>query len=253
VFFSVPMEIKDVLNTLGIEGKKADVYLMCLEKGGATAYEIAKIVGLKRPTVYDILYTLTKEGLVYLVPKKGVTYFYPSDPERILHQLKEKERVFVSALPRLHELYTSPKQKPNIRYFEGEEGIKTMYQDSLNSLTKKDEILLYCGEDILKYLPAYAAEYVAERVKKNIHVRGIYKKTPEVMQYMVNNEKELRQVKILEEKDFALNNEINIYKNKVAIASYGKEMFGMIIESDEISKAQRAIFELAWLGAENLK
>ena len=30
----------------------------------------------------------------------------------------------------------------------------------------------------------------------------------------------------------------------MAIASYGKEMFGMIIESEEITRAQKAIFEL---------
>jgi len=31
---------------------------------------------------------------------------------------------------------------------------------------------------------------------------------------------------------------------------FGKEMFGMIIESEEIAKSQKAIFELAWRGAE---
>lgn len=246
------MNPKEVLNNLGLDGKKADVYLICLEKGGATAYEIAKTVGLKRPTVYDILYNLTKEGLVYLVLKKGVNYFYPSDPERILHKLKEKEKMFSLALPLFKELYTSPKTKPNIRYFEGADGIKEMYSDSLRSLKNNDEILLYCGEDILKYLQGYADEYVKERVKKGIKIRGIYKKTPEIVQYMPNNEKELRQVKILEEKDFSLSNEINIYKNKIAIASYGQEMFGMLIESEEIFKAQKAIFELAWRGAGDL-
>lgn len=246
------MEIKEVLNTLGIDGKKADIYLICLEKGGATAYEIAKTVGLKRPTVYDILYSLTKEGLVYLTPKKGVNYFYPADPERILHKLKEKERIFASALPMLHDLYKSRQPKPNIRYFEGGEGIKTLYQDSLSSLNKGEEILIYCGEDILKTMSEYAREYVKERVKKGIKVRGIYKKTPIIMEHMKNNKEELREVKILEEKYFALNNEINIYKNKVAIVSYGVEMFGMLIESVEISKSQRAIFELAWLGAGKL-
>jgi hypothetical protein len=33
----------------------------------------------------------------------------------------------------------------------------------------------------------------------------------------------------------------------------GKEMFAMIIESQEIARAQRAIFELAWKGAASLE
>jgi hypothetical protein len=66
---------------------------------------------------------------------------------------------------------------------------------------------------------------------------------------MAKNIEQLRQAKILEEKYFPVNNETNIYKDKIAIASYGTEMFGMIIESEEIARSQKAIFELAWRGS----
>ena len=65
------------------------------------------------------------------------------------------------------------------------------------------------------------------------------------MKHLENNQA-LRQLKLIDEKDFPLSNETNIYKNKVAIASYGREMFGMLIESEEISRAQKAIFNLLW-------
>jgi len=44
-------------------------------------------------------------------------------------------------------------------------------------------------------------------------------------------------------------NEINIFANKVMIASF-KDQIGVIIESADVAKTQRAVFELAWLGAE---
>lgn len=246
------MTIKEALNKIGLEGKRADIYIACLEKGGATAYEIAKTVDLKRPTVYDILYSLIKEGLVYTSPKKGAKHFYPADPNRLLSSLKEKENTLIAALPLLQGLYNSPKVKPNIRYFEGKEGIKEMNNESLKTLKKGGEILIYCGEDVLRYLPKYVEEYIKQRIAKGIRVRGIYKKTPEILKYMDKNQAQLRTVRLVDEKFLPMNNEINIYGNKVAIASYGKEMFGMIIESEEISKSQKAIFELAWRGAENL-
>ena len=65
------------------------------------------------------------------------------------------------------------------------------------------------------------------------------------MKHLENNQA-LRQLKLIDEKDFPLSNETNIYKNKVAIASYGREVFGMLIESEEISRAQKAIFNLLW-------
>jgi HTH-type transcriptional regulator, sugar sensing transcriptional regulator len=243
------MEIKQILEQLGIEDKKADVYLACLEMGGATAYLIAKKTGLKRPTVYDIMNQLMKEGLVFKSIKGKIKYFSPADPEVLVKKLKEKEKLTREIMPQLQNLYNSPQAKPFIRYFEGKEGIKEMYEDSLRSLKKGDEILAYVGEDTLQNMPEYAEDYIKRRVEKNIRLRGIYKNTLEITKYMQKNQEQLRTVKILEEKYFPVSNETNIYKNKVAIASFGTEMFGMIIESEEIARSQKAIFELAWKGA----
>jgi len=246
------MKTEEILAKLNLEGKKAEVYLASLELKGSTAYAIAKKVGLKRPTVYDILNTLLKEGLVYITLKKGVKYFYPADPERILVKLKEKEAELISVLPFLQNLYNSPKIKPKIQYFEGLEGIKEMYSDSLKSLTKGGEILVYSGQDVIKNLQKYTNDYIKERIKKGIWVKGIYKKTPELVDYMSKNQEQLRTAKLVEENIFPMNCEINIYANKISIASYGREMLGILIESEEIAKSQKAIFGLAWRGAESL-
>lgn len=243
------MEIKQILEQIGIEGKKAEAYLACLEMGGATAYLIAKKTGLKRPTVYDIMNQLMKEGLAYKSINGNIKYFSPADPEVLIKKLKEKESLAKEILPQLQNLYNSSKTKPFIRYFEGREGIKEMYEDSLRSCKKGDEILAYVGEDVMAHLPEYAESYVLRRVGKSIRLRGIYKQDAEIKEYLAKNIEQLRESKVLEEKDFPVSNETNIYKNKVAIASYGTEMFGMIIESEEIARSQRAIFELAWKGA----
>jgi hypothetical protein len=125
-----------------------------------------------------------------------------------------------------------------------------MYEDELKSCKKGDEILSYMGQDPLEELPEYSKYFVDERVKKGVISRSICKETESVMKYVKNNAAQLRITKILSTENFPIDNEIDIYKNKVAIASYGKEMFGMIIESEEIAKAQKAIFELAWRGAD---
>lgn len=246
------MEIKKILEQVGIDGKKAEVYLACLEMGGATGYLLAKKTGLKRPTAYDLINQLMKEGLVYKSIKGKVKYFSPADPEILILKLKEKEEKVKSILPALQNLYNSPKTKPFIRYFEGTEGIKEMYEDSLRSCKKGDEILAYVGNDVLKNIPEYANDYIRRRLEKGVKLRGIYKSSPEILKYMQNNQAQLREARVLAEKEFPVANETNIYKNKIAIASYGAEMFGMIIESAEIARAQKAIFELAWKGTGNI-
>jgi sugar-specific transcriptional regulator TrmB len=247
------MEIKEVLQQLGLEDKKADLYQACLEMGGATAYLLAKKTGIKRPTAYDIINQLMKDGLVYKSIKGNVKYFSPADPVILLSKLREKEEKIKSILPVLQNLYNSPKSKPFIRYFEGKEGIKEMYEDSLRSCKKGDEILACVGNDVMAHLPEYADSYVKRRVEKGIRLRGIYKQDEKIRDYIAKNIEQLRESKILDEKIFPLSNETNIYKNKIAIASYGTEMFGMIIESVEIARSQKAIFELAWKGASEIK
>jgi HTH-type transcriptional regulator, sugar sensing transcriptional regulator len=246
------MDTKEILEQLGVADKKADVYLACLEEGGATAYLIAKKVGLKRPTVYDILNSLVKEGMIFKALKKTKVYYHPADPESLMRKLKEREEKLKTIMPFLQNLYNAPKVKPAIRYFEGKEGIKEMYEDELKSCKKGDEILSYMGQDPLEELPEYSKYFVEERVKKGVISRSICKKTASIMEYVKNNTSQLRVSRVLTAENFPIDNEIDIYKNKIAITSYGKEMFGMIIESEELFKAQKAIFDLAWLGAEQI-
>lgn len=246
------MNIQETLEQLGMHEKKAEVYLACLELGAATAYLIAKKVGLKRPTVYDIANQLMREGLLHKSMRGNVKYFSPADPEKLIRILRSKEQAVREAMPELQNLYNSPRTKPLIRYFEGKEGIIEMYEDSLCACRKGDEILAYVGEDVLRHLPSYAKEYVKHRVEEGIKLRGIYKNNPEIAEYLEKSREQLRIARVLDEDKFPVGNETNIYKNKIAITSYGKEMFGMIIESEEIARSQKAIFELAWKGAEYL-
>jgi HTH-type transcriptional regulator, sugar sensing transcriptional regulator len=247
------INIRNVLSKLGIEDKKAEIYLSCLERGGETAYFLAKKVGLKRPTAYDILYSLQKDGLVYISIKNNKKLFYPADPEVLMRKIKEREKDLNEAMPLLQSMYNSPKTKPNILYFEGVEGIKQVYNDNLKALKRGDEILAYGGEDIVKYMPKYTEHYVNERVKIGIIVRALYKRTKEGENYISKSKEQLREFRLVDPRLFDIQNEVLIYKNKVAITSFGKEMFGMIIESREIYNSQKAMFELAWRGAETLK
>ena len=60
--------------------------------------------------------------------------------------------------------------------------------------------------------------------------------------------KNYREIRLVPPSEFSFANEINIYDDKVAIISFGKDktVLGMIIESAEIADTQRAIFMMAW-------
>ena len=67
-----------------------------------------------------------------------------------------------------------------MQFFEGEEGIKKVLEDSLYS---KEEISSYADiTSIQKYIPKINEWYVDQREKKGIKKKGILLDTPEARQ-----------------------------------------------------------------------
>ena len=65
------------------------------------------------------------------------------------------------------------------------------------------------------------------------------------MELAEHNKEEKREVAFVPADIYGFSPEINIYDNKVMIASW-REKLGIIIESEEIADAMKKIYELAW-------
>ena len=239
------MEIKHFLAQFDLIGKKADVYLAILELGSGTVIEIAKKSEVKRTTVYDILLDLEKTGLIYQTTKESKRLFVAEDPEKLKKKLEEKERILDEMLPQLRSFYNIKGIKPKIKFYEGKEGLRQVYSDTLNY---GGEILAFASEDVVKVLGMdWANDYLAKRVKRGIRARIILPKT-EIIERDFNplDQKQLRSSKLLSAKKYPFSIEINIYGHqKVALMSSREEM-GIIIEGKEIYNTLKLIFELLW-------
>lgn len=239
------MEIKHFLAQFDLIGKKADVYLAILELGSGTVIEIAKKSEVKRTTVYDILLDLEKTGLIYQTTKESKRLFVAEDPEKLKKKLEEKERILDEMLPQLRSFYNIKGIKPKIKFYEGKEGLRQVYADTLNY---GGEILAFASEDVVKVLGMdWANDYLAKRVKRGIRARIILPKT-EIIERDFNplDQKQLRSSKLVSAKKYPFSIEINIYGHqKVALMSSREEM-GIIIEGKEIYNTLKLIFELLW-------
>ena len=238
------MSFLSVVKNIGLTEKEAKVYLSCLELGSAGVAEIARHAHINRVTAYDILEKLMKKGTVNFLTKKGARFYDATDPQTIANEMKRKAADFRKALPDLRRL-RGEAIHPRIRYFEGLDGIKAIYEDTL---TSKSEILNYANSrEIRDHWPEYDSEYVQKRVKKNIYLRGIALQDSHGTWVQSGDKENFREIRLVPGKEFTFTNEINIYDDKVAIISYKDEpLIGMIIESQEIANTQRDIFKMAW-------
>lgn len=241
---------------LGFSQKEANVYLALLELGPTTATKIARKAGINRTTAYDILDSLAKDSLVNFIAETKVQKFAPEHPNKVIAFLENKIKSAQSKLkqaseviPELLTLYNT-KEKPRVRYYEGIDGMREAFEDTL---TSTETIRVYAvGEDMFSALSEeYFKNYFKQRVAKNISTRVIAPDTPSTREVIKNDAQEMRTTLLVDADKFYFSTETNIYDNKIMIASW-KEKFALIIESEEIANGYKKTFELAWEGAKHL-
>ncbi len=240
----------EVLKHIGLTEKEAKVYLSCIESGTAAVSTIASNAGINRVTTYDIVDKLKQKGLVSYFIKNKVKYFTGAEPETVLEEFEKRTNNLRNALPQFKRL-TGTTNHPRIRYFEGLEGIKAIYTDTLTSQTG---ILNFSNsEEIRKIWTNYDQEYVEQRAKKKIFLKGVCPDDKGGVLVHSEDKKYHREMRLVPSEEYLFTNEINIYDDKVAIISFKDELIGMIIESIEIANSQRAIFNMCWQFADIMK
>mgnify|MGYP001563016725 CR=1 FL=1 len=242
----------ELLTGFGLKPQEAKVYLACLKLGQVTVSQVAKDSGMQRTFIYDILADLTKRGIVSEVDVAGKKQFRAISIESFRFLLKEKFERFEAFIPELRTLEAQT-DSPNVRFFEGKDGIKSVLQDTLDQ-PPGSEILCYSNAQGF-YTKEYEFEqwYVGERAKRKIHMRFLAPDNPETLEYVKNDKKHRRTSRVVPQDLFSFPAEIDIYGNKVAIITLRREMAAMIIESADLADMQRMIFELAWRGAKETK
>ncbi len=148
-------------------------------------------------------------------------------------------------MPDLKSLYNTLKAKPKIKYYEGIEGIKTIFEDTLTAKDKHLEGILSMVD--LYKIPGrtYMDDYVRRRVSQQFNLRVIRSKPKDVEEVWPTSTEEQRQLRYAPA-DNIFDMTTYIYDNKVGLISSKKENFGMIIESDEFSKTMGFMFEALW-------
>lgn len=239
----------ELLSDFGLNAKESAVYLACLALGNAGVTNISQESGVQRTYVYGIIEKLIDKGLISEVESKGISRYSAVEPDNFYASQMEKMKRFEGALPIFHSIQKRSKTRPRVQFFEGENGIMSAMNDSLR-IPKGSEILSYSsGEGINMPSNEFQIEYIKKRIERNISVRAIAPDTPNTRFYTDKDEKQLRQTRLVAPDIFPFTNEINIYRNKVAIISLEDELVAVVIESESIANGQRAIFELAWKGA----
>jgi sugar-specific transcriptional regulator TrmB len=243
----------NILRNIGLSDGEVKIYNTLLEQGELSAGAIIKASGLKRGDCYNKIYALKKKGLIEEFANKNKKYFRVGDPNKIdelinsqFNEIADTRKMVSTIMPEISSLYKLTYHKPNIMLFEGIDGIKKVWWDTLNS---KTEIYTYGDLEFLaKRFTKLNAIYLRERIKKNVRKKAITNDSNFNREFLKKYEQKLTVTKLIDKLPVDFSSVImQIYDNKISYTTLkGTSLIGVIVEDEYIYKMHKSLFEYNW-------
>lgn len=247
----MPATLVKSLRGLGLSISESVVLGILLQHGSMYASRIAKEARLNRTTTYGVLGELVERGLVSKVKSRTATQYQAIPPEMLpayaakrRDEMAEHEKDLRDAVPQLMFLREKARVFPKVQFFEGEEGVKQAYEDTLENnpekflrdITGVDAVFQRLGRKWVDY-------YLEKRTQLGIRCTDLAPESDWARESKKDDEKYLRTTKFIPAEYF-FDAEIALYGDKVGIFSYAKESpVAILIEDATISHAMKQLFD----------
>lgn len=259
IFSPLMSTLKPVLESLGLNPKEIELYLMLLQIGTAPASALARRMRIPSSTAQYTCQQLQKKGLIRMI-QKGNTYLFNCEPPRNLLMLVKREQDLLVTkqesveriVGELEGMMNPQSVLPKVKFFEGREGILEAYREVLQDLEEGGEVLSYVQpidleKDTLGVAPLF--EKVSEEFNaKKIRTRIITTMDTSTAARYQEEDKFLEEHRFIPQDSFeCAPTEILLYKNKMyAMTADENVIFATILESRSIVSMQKTIFEITW-------
>lgn len=232
--------LKGLLRTLGFSPLAEKIYLNLINKGPANVAELAQVCGKFRPAVYKALPALLTANLVTKVTKGKRIVYKAESPAAISALVKKQAKLVEDILPDLVKTFQQKDQKPKISFFEGKEGIATVYEQLVAGTPK--------GGAIWRY------EAARDYKKNKRYYPSLYWKragsTGDIDKYVITNLKthqkrhqNLNRLSKAVTGPFEENITELIGNDKVVFVDYDTET-AIVIENERFAEFQKTIFKM---------
>lgn len=254
------------LQSIGVSGREAEIYIALLQKSDLTAQEIASITSVSYNKVYEVLQGLIKKRMCSENYRNGVKIFNSIEPSIAIQNyfsfydedLNNKKNIYKEFEEKLVKLYNDKEKNDNpLDYIE-------VISDRGQAINRFKNIIENAQEEILCFTKA---PYVNNNIEANIEAtRKIIQKKVKVKSiyeyYFINNNEEKeehydiirrynetgeesRVVKELPMKLLVVDNKISmlVLLDKV---SFNSGITTIIIRHPSFALTQKAVFNTFW-------
>lgn len=239
------------LRAIGLSPKEAAIYLATLRLGESSLTDINKEARLKWTITHNLTQGLVLRGFLSEVSKGKRKAYTAVHPRRILQVAELNRNQVEELMPELIALHYGQSKKPRAQLYEGMEGVRRAYQEIIEGVREKKEVLWMSDiESVEREFPKALAEYVQTIHALNRPVaRELIQKNKAGENYVAS----LSARKIVSTKARFLPAGLTVSNADQALIGsrlyqfvLGETIFVSILESDTIAETQRNIFEYLW-------
>ncbi len=260
--------VSTTLEKFGLSTNEARVYRQIVKDGDATPYQLARETGIPRTTVYEIIMTLSLQGLVELKKSDGFTKHQtriraknPSVLRSIIWQkradLTNLEANVVDILPELKGEFHKDEVNADFRFFPGLEGARQAYFNSRKDSFDAPE----ASWDYLFPSDAFSSPEINRDVFEETRRRKSSKYTSRelvplndwtrhVVTYQYGLDPDYlvsREIRYLERPDYFFKVRFSVIGSIIRIVCIEDgENWGVIINSSTFAKSLMSLYEIMW-------
>jgi sugar-specific transcriptional regulator TrmB len=237
------MSLFENLKNFGLAPNEIKIYLFLLEHGLATPPQIAKATKIARTNTYNLLQKLKYSDLIREETRKNKKAYLVTNPSALVKTLEKKKELLDSFLPDIEGLFNKSSNKPIIKFYEGLEEIKKIYEATL----KTDELYAIGSTRKLMDLDENFFVNYERQVKKNsiivheiINYASKEKGFPQSKSILQN----LLDTTILPKKYADFSSDILLWENNIAIINLDEPIFGTILTHPALVKTFKVLFSV---------
>ena len=239
-------DLIQILNQIGLSENEGRVYLASLQLGPSKIAKISRVSEVKRTTVYPIVESLIRKGLIREKIEGLKSVFIAENPDRLENILEERNKQLKEVFPQFKALYSLEGNESVIKYYDTNEGLKNVYRELLAELQTNNNY--YVIGDPERYDTSnekFFKDFIQKRIKIKLNAKVLLTPSKLANEYKKFEKNFGEEVKIMPE---GASTDVNVVitENKLIIHQIIEPRITMVIENQSIVKMQQMLFEMVW-------
>lgn len=244
-------KIKEELQAIGLKEKEIEVYLALLALGKGTISDISRKSGIKRTSVYQHLNVFLEKNLASKTIIKKRIYYCAENPKKLVSLLeREKQAVenkkmrIEKIIPDLDILYIKSSNSPKIVFYEGKEGIRTVYEHMTD--TWQNVYSIFSPQNFFNFFTFEENNAILMSLeKRGVKLYNLVEKSDKAKERLkIKKYNHFVKSKLLPD-NLKFSTDVLVTDNRIALISFDS-LTAIVIEDKAIANMQRNFIKYIW-------